>query len=88
MLKLYVSGNGWLSSRARENLERLCREHIQDRYDIHVIDLAENPALAREHEIVAVPAVVREAPVPIRKMCGDFSDTQLALYALQFARRP
>jgi circadian clock protein KaiB len=73
LLKLYVFGKGLLSARARENLERLCRE---------------NPALAREHEIVAVPTVVREAPVPIRKMCGDFSDIERALRTLQFARRP
>jgi len=88
LLKLYVSGGGWLSARARENLERLCREHVQDRYRIDVIDLAEDPALAREHGIVAVPTVVREAPVPIRKMCGDFSDDERAIYSLQFARLP
>ena len=88
LLKLYVSGKGWLTARARENLERLCREHVQDRYRIDVIDLQENPLLAREHGIVAVPTVVREAPVPIRKMCGDFSDAERALYSLQFARRP
>ena len=86
LLKLYVSGKGWLSDRARTNLERLCREHIKDRYHIDVIDIAEHPALAREHGIVAVPTVVRETPVPIRKMCGDFSDAPRALYALQFAR--
>jgi len=86
LLKLYVSGKGWLSARARENLERLCREHIRDRYHIHVIDLQEDPALAREHGIVATPMVVREAPVPIRKMCGDFSDVERTLYSLQFAQ--
>jgi circadian clock protein KaiB len=86
LLKLYVSGKGWLSERARSNLERLCREHIPERYRIDVIDLALHPGAAREHEIVAVPTVVRETPVPIRKMCGDFSDAERALYALQFAR--
>ena len=87
LLKLYVSGRGWLSANARANLERLCREHIRDRYQIHVIDLLEDPSLAREHGIVATPTVVREAPVPIRKMCGDFSDTGRALLSLQLARR-
>ena len=87
LLKLYVSGRGWLTQRAQANLERLCREHVQERYRIDVIDLAEHPALAREHGIVAVPTVVREMPEPIRKMCGDFSDAERALYSLQFARR-
>jgi circadian clock protein KaiB len=49
-----------------------------------VIDLQENPALAREHEIVAVPMVVRVAPVPIRKVVGDLSNVPRALFALQF----
>ena len=49
---------------------------------IDVIDLQENPVLAREHEIVALPMLVREAPVPIRKVVGDLSDTKRALLAL------
>jgi circadian clock protein KaiB len=73
VLKLYVSGIGPMSVRARDNLERLCREHIKARYRIEVIDLLQQPALAVEHEIVAVPTVVRESPVPIRKAIGDLS---------------
>lgn len=73
VLKLYVSGIGPMSMRARDNLERLCREHIKVRYRIEVIDLLLQPALALEHEIVAVPTVVRESPVPIRKAIGDLS---------------
>jgi circadian clock protein KaiB len=84
LLKLYVSGTGNLSRRAMANLERICQQHIQHEYRIEVIDLQQNPALAREHEIVAVPMVVREAPVPIRKVVGDLSNVPRALFALQF----
>jgi circadian clock protein KaiB len=86
LLKLYVAGRGALSTRAHANLERLCRDNIDGSYQIEVIDLLLNPALAQEHEIVAVPTVVREAPVPIRKMVGDLSDTRRALFALQLQR--
>lgn len=82
LLRLYVSGRGWLTSRTETNLERLCRQYLKGRYRIDVIDLQENPVLAREHGIVAVPMLVREAPVPIRKVVGDLSDTRLALLAL------
>ena len=82
LLRLYVSGRGWLTSRTETNLERLCRQYVKGRYRIDVIDLQENPAAAREHEIVAVPMLVRETPVPIRKVVGDLSDTRLALLAL------
>ena len=81
LLRLYVSGRGWLTSRTEVNLERLCREYLKGRYRIDVIDLQENPALAREHEIVAVPTLVRQAPVPIRKVVGDLSDIKRALLA-------
>ena len=84
LLKLYVSGTGHRSRTAHANLERLCEQQIQHQYRIEVIDIQANPALAREHEIVAVPMVVREAPVPIRKVVGDLSDTPRALFALQF----
>jgi circadian clock protein KaiB len=84
LLKLYVSGTGRLSRNARTNLERICQQNIRGHYHIEVIDLQVNPALAREHEIVAVPTVVREAPVPIRKVVGDLSSTPRALFALQF----
>ena len=84
LLKLYVAGSGRMSWNARSNLERICRENIKTHYRIEVIDLLEHPALAREHEIVAVPMVVREAPVPIRKIVGDLSSTPRTLFALQF----
>ena len=61
LLRLYVSGRGWLTSRTETNLERPCRQYLRGRYRIDVIDLLEDPALAREHEIVAVPMLVREA---------------------------
>jgi circadian clock protein KaiB len=84
LLKLYVSGRGHVSQKAKANLERICEQHITHEYRIVVIDLQENPALAREHAIVAVPMVVREAPVPIRKVVGDLSNVPRALFALQF----
>jgi circadian clock protein KaiB len=84
VLKLYVSGIGPMSMRARENLERLCREHIKARYRIEVIDLLQQPGLALEHEIVAVPTVVRESPVPIRKAIGDLSERIPRLFQVSF----
>lgn len=73
LLKLYVAGPGVSSMRARQNLERYCQQYIPGVYRIEVIDLLTQPELAREHQIVAVPTVVREEPVPIRKAIGDLS---------------
>ncbi len=81
-LRLYVAGRGALSRTALANLERICRQHIKERYRIEVIDVLEHPALAREHGLVAVPMVVRETPLPIRKAVGDLSAAQRSLFGL------
>ena len=51
-------------------------------YQIEVIDLLKNPALARDHQILAIPTLVRSLPVPIRKIIGDLSDTDRVVVGL------
>lgn len=82
-LRLYVAGQSPRSVRALENLRRVCDEHLSGRYNVEVIDLLVNPALARGDEIVAVPTLVRKLPEPIRKIIGDLSDTDRVLVGLQ-----
>jgi circadian clock protein KaiB len=82
-LRLYVTGQSPNSIRAIENLRRACEEHVPGRYRIEVVDLLENPRLAAEDQILAVPTVVRKLPVPIRKIVGDLSDTDRLLVGLQ-----
>ena len=87
LLRLYVVGSkASLSYRAEANLTSLCEKYLRGRYRIQVIDLSDDPRLAREHEIVAVPTVVRERPVPFRKAIGDFRDMERALFALDLRR--
>jgi circadian clock protein KaiB len=74
-LRLYVAGPNPKSAAALQNLERICDEHLAGRYKIEVIDLTKNPQIARQDQIVAVPAVVRKRPSPIRKIIGDLSNT-------------
>jgi circadian clock protein KaiB len=68
--------------RAFSNLKRICEQYLTDRYRIEMIDLLENPALARGDEILAVPTLVRRVPVPVRKIIGDLSNTQRVLAGL------
>lgn len=82
-LILYTAGQTPKSLAAIANLERICTEHLPGRYEIEVIDLKQNPRLAREHSIVAIPTLVRELPVPIRKIIGDLSDEQKVLVNLK-----
>lgn len=85
-LRLYVAGQTPKSIAAFNNLKRLCEEHLAGRYKIEVIDLLQNPKLARDEQIVAIPTLVRRLPDPIRRIVGDLSDTERALVGLQLRR--
>lgn len=82
-LCLYVTDRSPKCLRAIDNLRRACEEHLAGRYDIEVVDLLENPRLAADDQILAVPTVVRRLPAPIRKVVGDLSDSNRLLIGLQ-----
>jgi circadian clock protein KaiB len=87
---LYVAGQTPKCVRAFENLKRLCEEHLAGRYHIEMVDLLQNPQLARGDQIFAVPTLVRRLPEPIKKIIGDLSNTERVLVGLDLrpARRP
>lgn len=82
-LTLYVAGQTPKSVTAIRNLERIVEEHLAGQYEIEVVDLREHPQLAREHNIVAIPTLVRSLPVPVQKIIGDLSDREKVLVHLQ-----
>ena len=86
-LRLYVAGKSPKSCAAIENLKRICEEHLDGKYRIEVIDLVENPTLARGDQIVAIPTLVRKLPNPLRRVIGDLSNTERALVGLQIRPR-
>lgn len=81
-LRLYVAGRTQKSVRALTNLKAICEQHLEGRYHIEVIDLLEQPHLARGAQIVAVPALVVDLPEPVRQIIGDLSDTERVLVGL------
>ena len=82
-LRLYVTGRSPKCLAATENLRRTCEQHLAGQYHIEVVDLLENPRLAAEDQILAVPTLVRRLPEPIRKIVGDLSDVDRLLVGLQ-----
>ena len=85
-LRLYVAGQTPKSIRAISNLKVLCEEHLKGRYQIEVIDLMENPQLARGDQIVAIPTLVRRLPRPLRTIIGDMSDSVRLLVGLDLRK--
>ena len=82
LLRLYVAGQTPKSLAAFVNLRHICEEHLAGRYRIEVVDLLLNPALARGDQILALPAVVRQLPPPVKKIIGDFSSAERVLVGL------
>ena len=87
VLRLYVAGQTPKSMAAFANLKKICEEHLAGRYKIQVVDLLENPQLARGDQILAIPTLVRKLPEPMRKIIGDLSNTQRVLIGLDLLPR-
>jgi circadian clock protein KaiB len=86
-LRLYVAGQTPKSVTALANLKRICDEHMNGEYSVEVIDLMENPQLARRDQIVAIPTLVRELPSPLKRIIGDLSNTERVLVGLDVVAR-
>jgi circadian clock protein KaiB len=81
-LRLYVAGQTPKSVTAFTNLKKLCEEYLPGRYCIEIIDLLQNPNLAKQDEIMAIPTLVRKLPPPIRQIIGDLSNQEKVLIGL------
>jgi circadian clock protein KaiB len=82
LLKLYVTGQTQRSLQAIANLRGLCDKELTGRYEMVVIDVLERPQLAEGERILATPTLVKEAPLPVRRIIGDLSDSDKVLYGL------
>jgi circadian clock protein KaiB len=82
-LRLYVADETARSVLATENLQDLCEQYLSGNYRLSIIDLLKDPALAREHEIMAIPTLVRVFPKPEKTVIGSLSDTARVLRSLE-----
>ncbi len=86
-LRLYVAGQTPNCVKAFSNLKKICEEHLKGRYTIEVIDLLENPQLAKGDQITAIPTLIRKLPPPLRKIVGNLSRTDRVLVGLDLKPR-
>jgi circadian clock protein KaiB len=82
VLRLYIAGQTPKSIAALKNLKAICEAQLKGRYKVEIIDLVLRPELAHENQIFAIPTLVRQIPVPIRRIIGDLSDRQRVLLGL------
>ncbi len=82
VLRLYVTGMTPRSTRAIENVRKICEEHLEGRYDLEVIDVYQQPTLLKGEQIVAAPTLIKKLPLPLRRVIGDMSNTERVLLGL------
>ena len=86
-LRLYVTGMTPRSLRAVENIKRVCEESLKDRYALEVIDIYRHPELAGQAQIIAAPTLIKELPLPLRRIIGDLSDHEKVLVGLDLKKQ-
>ena len=87
-LRLFVAGTTANSLRAIRNLRRICDAHLAGRVELEVVDIYQQPELAEEHQVVAVPTLLRLRPLPQRQVIGDLSDERRVLKGMGLPATP
>jgi circadian clock protein KaiB len=82
LLRLYVAGITPRSTAALINIRKICEEHLHGRYQLEVIDVYQQPTLAKNEQILAAPTLVKFLPAPLRRFVGDISSTERILVGL------
>ena len=82
MLRLYVTGLTSRSTRAITSVREVCEKHLAGHYELEIIDVYQTPSRLVEDQVVAIPTLVKSAPVPARLIVGDMSDRQRLLIGL------
>ncbi len=81
-LRLYVAGVTPRSEDAIRNVMTLCEKHLAGRYDLQVVDIYQQPTLAKGEQIIAAPTLIKKLPTPLRRIIGDMADKDRVLVGL------
>ena len=85
-MRLYIAGKSAKSLLAIANLQQICEEFLNGRYQIEVIDLVEHPHIARKEQIIAVPTLIKKLPLPLKQIIGDLSNQEKVLHGLELRK--
>ncbi len=86
-LRLYVAGINPRSSAAIRSITQICEENLKGRYELRIIDLYQQPTLAKGEQIIAAPTLIKKLPLPLRRIIGDMADKDRVLVGLDLRRK-
>lgn len=81
-LRLFVAGASSHSLRAIANIKHICETHLTGRYSLEIIDVYQQKQLAESVQLIALPLLIKYAPLPERRLIGDLSETNKVLKGL------
>ncbi len=87
VLRLYVAGLTERSVAAIESVKRTCEEHLRGRYELEVVNIYDEPTLAKGEQIIAAPTLIKKLPLPLRRLIGSMADTQKLLVGLDLREK-
>ncbi len=82
LLRLYVAGITPKSTAAISNITQICEENLRGRYHLEIIDIYQQPSLAKGEQIIAAPTLIKKLPLPLRRFIGDMADKEKILVGL------
>lgn len=87
VFKLYITGATYHSMQAVKNFKNICDSYLENKYELDIIDVYQQPILAKENQIIAAPTLIKIHPLPIRRIIGDMSDTEKILNILSIENK-
>jgi circadian clock protein KaiB len=87
VLRLFVSGLSAKSRQAIDNVRSLCETHLPGRYDLQIIDIYQQPRLAKDEQLIAAPTLIKKLPLPLRRLVGNMHDPDPVLVMLGIAAK-
>ena len=82
VLSLFVTGSTPKSLRAIQNIQAVCEERLHGCYELKVVDIYQHPEQVKPEQIVVTPTLIKELPLPLRKLIGDLSNKDRLLLGL------
>lgn len=81
-LKLFIIGASPNSARAIANLKNICEKYLSKKYELEIIDVYQQPIIAKREQVVAIPMLIKYFPLPVKKLFGDMSNSKMVLKGL------
>ncbi len=87
VLRLYIAGNSPRSQVAVDNVRKICDEHLKGRFDLEVIDIYQDNTMIPDDLVIAAPTLIRQLPLPLRRIIGDMTNKDRVLVGLDLIPR-